>query len=117
MLRRFTIAYYALCTHLDEQIGAVLATLERLGLADATRVIYTSDHGEMLGTHGLLGKFNLFEGSAGVPMIMAGPDVPAGRVVEQPVSHIDLYPTILEAFGLPATVMTTPGMRAASGRS
>ena len=103
MLRRFTIAYYALCTHLDEQIGAVLATLERLGFADATRVIYTSDHGEMLGTHGLLGKFNLFEGSAGVPMIMAGPDIPASRVVEQPVSHIDLYPTILEGFGLPAT--------------
>jgi choline-sulfatase len=102
MLRRITIAYYALCAHLDEQIGTVLAALQRLGLADDTRVIYTSDHGEMLGAHGLLGKFNMFEGSAGVPLIAAGPDVPVGCVVSEPVSHIDLYPTILEAFCLPA---------------
>jgi choline-sulfatase len=103
MVRRITRAYYALCTHLDEQIGTVLAALRRLGFADDTRIVYTSDHGEMLGAHGLLGKFNLFEGSAGVPMIMTGPDVPAGHVVEEPVSHIDLYPTILEAFGLPSS--------------
>ena len=102
MLRRVAVAYYALCTHLDEQIGTVLDSLQRLGLADDTRVIYTSDHGEMLGAQGLLGKFNMFEGSAGVPLIAAGPDVPVGCVVDEPVSHIDLYPTILEAFGLPA---------------
>ena len=100
MIRRFTRAYYALCTHLDAEIGKVLAALERLGLADHTRVIYTSDHGEMLGAHGLLGKFNLFEGSAGVPLIAAGPDVPQGRIVDEPVSHIDLFPTILEGCGL-----------------
>jgi choline-sulfatase len=100
MLRDVARAYYALCTHLDEQIGEVLAALARLGLTDDTRVIYSSDHGDMLGAHGLLGKFHLYEGSAGVPLIMAGPDVPEGRIVEEPVSHIDLYPTILDAFGL-----------------
>jgi choline-sulfatase len=103
MLRRFTVAYYALCTHLDEQIGTLLSALQWLGLAEDTRVVYTSDHGEMLGAQGLLGKFNLFEGSAGVPLIAAGPDVPIGQVVDEPVSHVDLYPTILEAFGLPST--------------
>ncbi len=103
MLRRVAQAYYALCTHLDEQIGKVLAALETLGLRDDTRVIYTSDHGDMLGAHGLLGKFHLYEGSAGVPLVMAGPDVPAGQTVDEPVSHIDLYPTILEAFGVDST--------------
>jgi choline-sulfatase len=53
----------------------------------------------MRGEHGLLGKFHLYEGSAGVPLIMAGPDVPEGLVVDEPVSHVDLHPTILEAFG------------------
>jgi choline-sulfatase len=100
LLRRITVAYYALCSHLDEQIGMVLSTLERLGLADDTRVIYTSDHGEALGAHGLLGKFQLYEPSAGVPLLMAGPGIPSGRVIDEPVSHIDLYPTILESFGV-----------------
>jgi choline-sulfatase len=103
MLRRIARAYYALCTHLDEQIGEVIAALTRLGLMADTRVIYTSDHGDMLGAHGLLGKFHLYEGSAGVPLIMAGPDVPEGQVVDEPVSHIDLYPTILDGFGVAST--------------
>ncbi len=99
MLRQIATCYYALCSHLDEQIGMVLSAIERLGFADDTRIVYTSDHGEALGAHGLLGKFQLYEPSAGVPLILAGPDIPAGQVCDEPVSHIDLYPTILEAFG------------------
>jgi choline-sulfatase len=102
LLRRIAVAYYALCSHLDEQIGTVLAALDRVGLTGGTHVIYTSDHGEALGAHGLLGKFQLYDPSAGVPLLMAGPDVPAGQAIAEPVSHIDLYPTILESFGLPA---------------
>ncbi|MHB2169687.1 sulfatase-like hydrolase/transferase [Alsobacter sp. R-9] len=102
MMRRVARAYFALCTHLDEQIGQLLGALERLGLTGDTRVIYTSDHGEMRGEQGLLGKFHLYEGSAGVPLIMAGPDVPVGHVVDEPVSHVDLYPTILGSFGAPS---------------
>jgi choline-sulfatase len=102
LLRRIAVAYHALCTHLDEQIGRVLAILGKLGFIDTTRVIYTSDHGEALGAHGLLGKFQLYEPSAGVPLILAGPDVPSGVVIEEPVSHIDLHPTILDTFGISA---------------
>jgi choline-sulfatase len=103
MMRRLARAYFALCTHLDEQVGQILAALERLGLTRDTRVIYTSDHGESRGAHGLLGKFHMYEGSAGVPLLMAGPGVPAGTVIAEPVSHVDLYPTILEGFNLCAS--------------
>jgi choline-sulfatase len=76
-------------------------------------VIYTSDHGDNVGARGLWGKSTLYEESAGVPLIVAGPDVPSGRVVETPVSHIDCAPTILEAVGAPARV----GGRALPGAS
>jgi choline-sulfatase len=76
-------------------------------------VIYTSDHGDNVGARGLWGKSTLYEESAGVPLIMAGADVPAGRVVAAPVSHIDCAPTILEAVGLPPRV----GGRALPGAS
>ncbi len=64
-------------------------------------MIYTSDHGDNVGARGLWGKSTLYEESAGVPLVMAGPDIPAGRVVDTPVSHIDCAPTILEAAGVP----------------
>lgn len=99
-LRKVLAGYLALCAHLDTEIGKVLTALERSGLAADTRVIYTSDHGEMGGAHGLFGKFNLYEESIGVPLIMAGPDVPAGRRVAAPVSHVDLAPTIEAALGV-----------------
>ena len=99
-LRRVIAGYLALCEHLDSEIGEVLGALETAGLADDTRVIYTSDHGEMGGAHGLFGKACLYEQSIGVPLIMAGPDVPAGARVTAPVSHVDLAPTIEEAVGL-----------------
>jgi choline-sulfatase len=84
---------------LDENIGHVLRALEAAGLADSTRVLYTSDHGDNLGARGLWGKSTLYEESAGVPLLMAGPDIPAGRVVATPVTHIDFAPTIVEAVG------------------
>ncbi len=101
-LRRITAAYYALVTHLDQQIGAVLQAASDLGLLQDTRVLYTSDHGEALGAHGLFGKANLLEPGAGVPLLMSGPGVPVGHVVSTPVSHVDLYPTIVEGAGLAA---------------
>ena len=103
-LRRLAAAYYGACTYLDRQIGRVLDALEAQGLAESTRVIYASDHGEALGARGMVGKFDLYDESAGVPLIVAGPDVPAGRVVETPVSLVDLYPTVLEAVGLERNV-------------
>ena len=100
MLREIVRCYHALSTHLDEQIGQVLDAARDLGLLDDTRVIYSSDHGESAGAHGLLGKSHLYEPAIGVPLIIAGPDVPAGMVVDEPVSHVDLAPTIVEGAGL-----------------
>lgn len=101
LTRRLGIAsYYALCSFLDANVGKILATLEETGLSVSTRVIYASDHGENLGARGMWGKSNMFEESVAIPMIAAGPDVPAGRVCSTPVSLVDGYPTILHASGL-----------------
>jgi choline-sulfatase len=86
---------------------------EALGLLANTRVVYTSDHGDLFGWQGLFGKKNLYEGSVGVPLVMAGPEVPAGRVVQQPASHVDLFPTFIEGAGLAAA----PADRALPGTS
>jgi choline-sulfatase len=98
---------------MDENVGYVLRALGDAGLEHDTRVIYTSDHGDNVGARGLWGKSTFYEESAGVPLIVAGPDVPAGSVVATPVSHIDCAPTILESAGLPARV----GGRALPGAS
>lgn len=94
-------AYYGLCTFLDEQVGRVLDALERSGQAENTRIIYISDHGEMLGEHGLWWKCAMYEGSVGIPLIAAGPDLPHNRTLGTPVSLVDLFPTILHGAGVP----------------
>jgi choline-sulfatase len=99
-VRRATAAYLGLVSFVDEQVGRVLQALERSGLSDRTRVIYTSDHGEMLGEHGIWGKSVMLEGALGVPMIMAGPQIPSEAVRTDPVSLVDLFPTIVESTGL-----------------
>ena len=102
-LHKLTAAYYGVTTYVDAQIGRVLDALHDLGLAGETRVIYSSDHGESLGARGLFGKFTMYEESAAVPFIMAGPDVPQGKTVNTPISLVDCYPTILEAVGAEST--------------
>jgi choline-sulfatase len=98
-IRNAVRAYYALVTFLDEQVGRVLAALREAGLADSTRVIYSTDHGEMLGEHGLWWKSAMYESAVGVPLIVAGPGVPAGRVVRTPAMLVDVFPSIVEAVG------------------
>ncbi len=100
MLRRVAAAYFGLITHLDEQVGAVLKEAEALGLLGDTRVVYTSDHGDLFGWQGIFGKKNLYEGSVGVPVVMAGPGVPENRTVRQLMSHVDLFPTFVEGAGV-----------------
>lgn len=94
-------AYYALVSFLDDNIGRVLGALEEAGLAETTRIIYTSDHGDNLGNHGLWGKSVMYEESAAIPMILAGPDVPRNAVSDAGASLIDCYRTLLEGAGLP----------------
>jgi choline-sulfatase len=99
-LRRIAAGYFALITFMDEQVGAVLHAVDEAGLTDTTRVVYTSDHGELYGAHGLFGKSCLYEEAVGVPLVVAGPGVPRSRVVRQIASHVDLFPTLLEAAGV-----------------
>jgi choline-sulfatase len=100
-VRRAVAAYYGLVSFLDSNIGKVLAALEEAGLGASTRVIYTSDHGDNVGCRGLWGKSVMYEESAAVPLIVAGPDVPAGAVVDTPVSLVDCYRSAVEALGCP----------------
>lgn len=98
-IRRAMAAYYALVTFLDERVGEVLQALDDSGMRDETRVVYLSDHGEMLGNHGLWWKSTMYEGAVAVPMIVRGPDVPSGAVCGTPVSHVDLFPSIVDGVG------------------
>jgi len=96
-------AYHALCTFVDEQIGKVLDKIDETGLADTTRVIYTSDHGDNVGARGLWGKSVLYEEASRIPMIIAGPDVPQGLNVVTPTTLVDIYPTVIDGAGLDMT--------------
>jgi choline-sulfatase len=98
VLRRTRSAYYGLCTALDEYVGRVLDALDRLGMAEDTLVVYTSDHGEPLGDHECWWKCCMYESAAGVPLIARGPGIDS-TVVDQPVSLLDLIPTMADAVG------------------
>jgi len=101
--RQVKAAYYAMIELLDMAVGRMLETLERLGQRERTLIIFTSDHGEMLGDHGLLLKgCRFYEGLVRVPLIIAWPGhIPAGLVSDALVELTDLMPTVAEACGLP----------------
>jgi choline-sulfatase len=112
--RRLAVAmYWALCSYVDHHLGLIVETLERTGLAADTRLIYASDHGDNLGARGLWGKSTLYRESVEVPLIVAGPGIPA-ETVTAPVSLVDLHPTVLEGVGLP-TDPDKPGRSLLSG--
>ncbi|MBK6600856.1 MAG: sulfatase-like hydrolase/transferase [Betaproteobacteria bacterium] len=101
-IQRALAGYYGLVSATDEHIGHVLAALRQSGLEGATRVLYTSDHGDNLGARGLWGKSTFFEESAGVPLILAGDGIPAGIERATPVSLVDVYPFVFECVGATA---------------
>ncbi len=94
--------YYGMVSYIDDQVGRVLARLDALGLRDRTIVLYMSDHGEMLGQHGIWYKNAFLEGSARVPMIISLPPAVYAQVrrVDAPCNTIDLFPTLCELCGL-----------------
>lgn len=92
--------YYGLITHLDEQVGRIMKSLEGSPHADNTYVIYTADHGLAMGSHGLLGKQTIYEHSMKCPLIIWGPEVPAGQSTEEFSYVHDLYATVLGLAGL-----------------
>ena len=101
-VRRGITAYWGLISFMDEQVGRILDAVAENGLGDNTRIIYTSDHGEMAGSFGLWGKSAHFEDAVGVPLIISGPDIPAGQARGANVSFVDFFPTVLEAVGAQA---------------
>jgi arylsulfatase A-like enzyme len=105
-VRKELAAYYASITHLDAQIGRILDALEQSGQADNTIVIFAGDNGLALGSHGLLGKQNVYDHSSGVPLIMAGPGIPENQRSPALVYLLDLFPTSCDLAGIekPATV-------------
>lgn len=100
-VRRARSAYYGMITELDDHLGTIIDTLEQRGTLKDTVLIYTSDHGEMHGDHGLFLKRALYEGAARVPIILAGAGLPEGKVIDTPVSDVDLTATLLDLGGVP----------------
>ena len=84
----------------DREIGRVLDALEKNGFSDDTIVVYSADHGLAVGSHGLLGKQNLYEHSMGAPLIFKGPGIPANRSSEALVYLLDIFPTLADAVGV-----------------
>ncbi|NQV44061.1 MAG: sulfatase-like hydrolase/transferase, partial [Rhodospirillales bacterium] len=89
-------AYLGNVSYIDDQVGRLLAALDETGLRDTTMVIFTGDHGDMLGERGLWYKMSFLEPSARVPLIMAGPGIRPGTRIASPVSHVDLAPTLTD---------------------
>lgn len=99
-VRRIRSVYYGMVTELDAMVGSLMAHLDKTNQWDNTVFVYSSDHGEMLGEHGLWCKNVLLDYSARVPLILAGAGLPKGKVVDTPVSHVDLVATLLDAAGV-----------------
>lgn len=92
--------YYAIITHMDEQIGQILEALDASGKRDNTYIFFTADHGLAIGKHGLLGKQSLFDHSIRPPLMIVGPDIPKGRKVKNDVYLQDIMATSLEIAGV-----------------
>jgi arylsulfatase A-like enzyme len=100
-LRHLIANYYSMISLIDHNVGRILIALHDLGLRDNTIVVYTSDHGDWLGDHGLILKGPMaYEGLLRVGMIVSGPGVPAGKVMRDPVSTVDITPTFLDYGGV-----------------
>jgi arylsulfatase A-like enzyme len=94
--------YYALITHLDERVGDIIELLKKKGLYENTIIVYAADNGLAIGSHGLLGKQNLYEHSTKVPLIISGPGIPEDLTSDAFVYLFDLFPTLAELCKLPA---------------
>lgn len=93
--------YYRVVSHLDEQVGRILRALEASGKADNTLVIYTSDHGLGVGSHGLRGKQSMYEHTINVPLIIRGPGLPRGQRFRGQVYLRELFPTVCRLCSVP----------------
>jgi arylsulfatase A-like enzyme len=102
VIQQILADYYGLVSHLDQRIGDIVKTLKKQGLYRNTLIVYAADNGLAIGSHGLLGKQNLYEHSMKVPLIIAGPGIPKGKVRDALVYLFDLFPTLSAECSLPA---------------
>lgn len=105
-IRQHLAEYYSMITHMDEQIGRIVQTLNQTNQREQTIIVYTADHGIALGQHGLMGKQSLYDHSIHIPLIMQGPGLPQGAVASGLGCQMDIFPTLCELTGtsLPQTV-------------
>ncbi len=102
--------YYAMITHLDDQIGDIVKSLKEKGLYDNTIIIFAADNGLALGQHGLMGKQNVYEHSVKVPLVISGKNIEKGKINSNFVYLFDIFPTICNLTGtpIPASVQGQP---------
>ncbi len=108
-VRRHIAEYYAMITHLDDAIGRVVEAVEKAGKLAETIFVFAGDNGLAVGQHGLMGKQSCYEHSVRVPLVLAGPGVPAGERSVARAYLFDIFPTLCELCGVetPATVEGT----------
>ncbi|MBR9802319.1 sulfatase-like hydrolase/transferase [bacterium] len=100
MVQRQLCEYYGLISNMDAQIGRILKALEKTPGGENTIIVYAADHGLAMGSHGLLGKQNLYEHSMKCPLIFAGPDIPENKQSEALTYLYDIYPTLCDLVGV-----------------
>lgn len=101
VVRQHLADYYASITFLDAQVGRILDALRASGQSDNTLIVFSSDHGLAIGSHGLFGKQNLYDHSMHAPLIFAGPGTPAGKQADALCYLLDIFPTLGELAGVP----------------
>lgn len=101
-IMRTKAIYYGMVTYVDDEFGRILKKLDELGLRENTIIVYTADHGEMLGDRGIWYKNSFYDGSVTIPFIWSFPKaLPQGRVVRTPAMNMDVLPTLADLCGLP----------------
>lgn len=100
-VRKERAIYFSAVENVDAQVGRIVRAIEEAGQLEQTIIIFTSDHGLALGSHGLMGKQNQFEHTINVPLVLAGPGIPAGKRFAAQCYLRDLYPTICELTATP----------------
>jgi len=105
--RKLISNYWGLCSLVDTHVGTILGTLEECGLYDDTIIVYTSDHGDMMGSHRLLAKCVMYEEATRVPLLVKLPGQKTSERIAPPVSQVDLVPTLLDLMGEPVPTEST----------
>lgn len=99
--RRVKAHYYGLISHIDDQIGRILTALDEAGLRDETLIVFTSDHGDHMGDHGMVGKGTPYDSCNRIPLIVSYPGhIPEGEVYHEIVEGVDLAPTLIDYGGV-----------------